>query len=397
MLPDSGTVPRFEPFRALRFADGIDPARVTTPPYDVIAPAERERLAASDVHNMVHVDCPPPGGYAEAAARLAAWQAEGVLVRDPEPTVSLYRMTAPDGSATTGVIGALELSPPGEGDVLPHERTTPKARSDRLELLRATGVNLSPVWGLSMATGLGRACAPDGPPLAAMTDPDGVRHEIWRVTDPARRSALCALVSSAPVVIADGHHRYETSLQYRYERAAAGAVDGSDLTMAFVVELAPGELRVQAIHRLLADLPAGVALPEALADSFELHRNGPAGPGTLADMDRLGALAWVDADASVTFLRPRPGAFPGRRDLDSLRLDVALERAGLHPTVTYQHGLRPVLDALGRAAAQAAVLLRPVSVATIEAMARDRELMPPKSTFFAPKPRTGFVLRPLAP
>ena len=158
-------MPRFEPFRGIRYdVHHLDPARVTAPPYDVISPDDREALLAEAPQNVVRIDLPAADRrtpmsdpYATAAALFRQWRHEGVLVDDPEPSFTVYRMEAPDEDGvvrhTTGVIGALELSRPGEGDILPHEFTTPKAKSDRLDLLRSTTANLSPVWGLSPAAG----------------------------------------------------------------------------------------------------------------------------------------------------------------------------------------------------------------------------------------------------
>src|SRR5262245_30690548 len=165
-------VPDFVPFRALRFAgvpgEGdptVDLSTVCAPPYDVIDPDQRDALAASDAHNMVRIIL--PDSYADAAAALDAWRADATLVRDDTPSLSVYRMTftGDDGTpvTTTGVIGLLALEP---GGVLPHERTLPKAKSDRLELLRATRANLEPVWGISLADDLTALLAPsaDVPP-----------------------------------------------------------------------------------------------------------------------------------------------------------------------------------------------------------------------------------------
>ena len=145
-------VPRFEPFPGIRYrADELDLAAVTAPPYDVISPADRAALAGRDPRNVVAIDLPVEGDdpYATAAGVFARWQAEGVLAQDA-PSFYVYRMDYRDESGrarhTTGVMGALELSRPGEGGILPHEHTTPKAKSDRLNLLRATRANLSPVW-----------------------------------------------------------------------------------------------------------------------------------------------------------------------------------------------------------------------------------------------------------
>jgi uncharacterized protein (DUF1015 family) len=387
-MEDSHVVPRFSPFHGLRYAEGTDLAQVVTPPWDVISPDERAVLAATHEHNMVHVDLPPDGHEGDAARMLAEWRASGVLVRDDEPAYTVHRVTSVDGRSMTGVIGALELSGPEDGQVLPHERTTEKV-SNRLALLRATDHNLSCVWGLSLASGLGVRLDPitDAPPDASMTDPDGVRHEAWIVTDPIDIRTIARCVEEAPVVIADGHHRYATSRQWFAEHGHP--VDGRDRTMAFVVELAPDRLRVQAIHRLLSGVRA-----EDLAECFTLSPGHL--DGVLDTMGKVGALAFVDRDEQVTLLTPRTGAFdPALPDLDSSRLDVALAIAGLQTQLTFQHGVDEVLDALRTGQHDAAVLLRPVTVPVIRRMAEQHELMPPKSTFFAPKLRTGFVLRDL--
>jgi uncharacterized protein (DUF1015 family) len=300
------------------------------------------------------------------------------------------------------VIGALGIEAPGEGDVLPHEHTTPKAKSDRLDLLRATAANLSPIWGLSLGTGLSALCdsvTTAGPPDGRCTDPDGVHHRLWRVTGAAWVDQLAGMVASAPVMIADGHHRYETSRAYRDERrAAAGGAPGLyDLTMALVVELTEEELAVRPIHRLLTGLPAGFDPATALAASFEVVDGGRADAGLPLRMADAGALAVVLRGGRAWLLRPRPGGFPeGLADLDSARLQHALDAADLPGVqLAYQHGTDRALAAVERGDADAAVLLRPATVAQITETARRRGLMPPKTTYFFPKPRTGFVFRPM--
>jgi uncharacterized protein (DUF1015 family) len=395
-------VPRFEPFRGIRFdPDQVSLAAVTSPPYDVLNAADKAALRADRPHNITWIDCPEPDGYERAGQMLREWIDEEVLVVDPEPGFYVYRMGFVDEAGrahqTSGIIGALELMHPGHGDVLPHERTTPKDASDRLNLLRGTHANLSPVWGLSMASGLGTFAELPGTPLARWTSDDGVHHRLYRITEPGTVAAIGQAVSSSPVVIADGHHRYETSLMYRDEwRAAHGDVAGGhDLTMAFVVELAPDQLFVQAIHRLLVGAPTD--LLERLGQFFDAHEPPVSDVPLTSVMDDAGALCLLDAEGRATLLRPRPDAFSGVDDLDSARLAHAL--AGVDPdgeiTVVYQHGVDRIRARLAAGDAPAAVLLRPVSVAVIEDFAHRRRLMPPKSTFFAPKPKTGVVLRSL--
>ncbi len=409
-------MPRFEPFRGIRYdVAHLDPAAVTAPPYDVISPVDREALLEADAHNVVRVDLPVvdptdplSDPYATAAALFRLWRHEALLVDDPEASFTVYRMEAPDEDGvlrrTTGVIGALELSRPGEGGILPHEFTTPKAKSDRLDLLRATSANLSPVWGLSPAEGLSELLAVDDRPLARF-EADGVAHTVWRVTDPARVAAIAAAVSAEPVVIADGHHRYETSLAYRDERRQASpdaSAGGAEAVMCFVVELVDDELTVGPIHRLLSGLPDDLDLPAAMEAFFELEPFELTGTGTIRRLQDSGGLALVTA-AAAWLLRPRPKAMAGARDLDSSRLDVALaalgeqaQAAGGELGVVYQHGVDNVRAAVAAGDAQAGILLRPATVAQILEIAHGGERMPPKTTFFSPKPRTGIVFRDLS-
>jgi uncharacterized protein (DUF1015 family) len=397
-------VPHFEPFRGIRYdTSRVDLRQVVAPPYDVLSAADRAALSARDPHNVVLVDVPVeadgPGRYDAAAATLQRWLDEGVLLTEAEPAYYLYRMTFTDEAGVThrtnGVIGGLEVVDAGSVDagVLPHEQTTPKARTDRLKLTRATGANLSPVWGLALARGLGAALEAPGALLGELTDDEGVHHRLELVDEPARVEAIHTLVAEAPVVIADGHHRYEVARAFRDERRATGGNDGPwEQTMAFVVELAEDQLFVQAIHRLLHDLPPGFDLLAALAPYFDPTPAGPVTPGVTEVMRHHGALCLVQPDGTGVLLHPRPDAFAGVRDLDSARLEHAL--AGVPHGVRYQHGVDHVLEAVKGGAAACGVLLRPVTVAQIAATAHEHVLMPPKSTFFAPKPKTGLVIRP---
>jgi len=362
-------VTRFAAFPGIRYATD-DLLSVTAPPYDVIDEDQRATFAARSPHNVVHVDLPRgEDAYEAAGRRLRNWRDEGVLVVD-EPSLYLYRM---DGH-TLGVIGALGLEPPGQGDVLPHEHTTPKARSDRLDLLRSTQANLSAVWCLSLASGLSKLLDPSTAiALGEWRDDDGITHELWRVTDADTITRIVDSVASAPVVIADGHHRYETCLAFADERPDLANVSS---TLAYVVELAPDQLTVQPIHRLvrgveLADLEA------ALATEYDLDAGDASG------------LALVTAGGT----RPLR-----RRDdtdtIDSVVLDRALAHLGAHE-LTYQHGVDNVERAVQSGTADAGILLRPVTVEQITRYANEREKMPPKSTFFWPKLRTGTVFRSL--
>ena len=394
-------MPRFEPFPGIRYPfDRERVEDVTAPPYDVIDDEERAALAARDKHNIVHLDLPVDGEdpYAEAGARLRRWLKKGVLVTD-EPSFYIYRMTTTDERGhvqrTTGVLGALELSRPGEGGILPHEHTTPKAKSDRLNLLRGTSANLSPVWGLSPAAGLGALLETTEAPAAAWTDDDGVGHEVWIVGDADRIEKIRATVGAAPVVIADGHHRYETSLAYRDERrkAAGDEPGGYDSVLTYVVELADDQLTVLPIHRLIGGFAEDVDLREALSPFFDVSPAGPVDPGITTMMATYGCLVLVER-GRTSLLTPIPEAMKGLRPLDTVRLDAALAALPEHE-LRFQHGVDNVVRAVERSEARAGVLLRPATVKQIIAIANGGERMPPKTTFFSPKPRTGVVLRDL--
>ncbi len=394
-------MPRLEPFRGLRYdPKSVRLDQVIAPPYDVIGPAERTRLASRHSANSVLVELPEPDlragldRYAVAADLLARWRADGVLRLEEAPALYPYRMTAPDGRTSTGVIGALALAPPGEeSGILPHEETLPKPRSDRLDLLRATGCNLSPIWGLSMTAGLAATYAPEGEPAGDAYDDDGVRHQVWVMTDPAAVAAVTEAVAASPVIIADGHHRYETARNFQGERRAAGAGDGGhDLVMALVVELSEDQLMVGPIHRTLAGLPEGFDLPGALAPWFDVVRAGPADARTVGALG--GSLALVTR-SDAYLLTPRDGAYEAAgSDLDSSLVALALADLPEHEA-THRHTVDEAWEAVAGGEAQAAFLLRPVTVAQIEAWAGARRRMPPKSTYFWPKPRTGIVFRSL--
>jgi uncharacterized protein (DUF1015 family) len=394
-------VPRFLPFRGLRYTSD-DLAAVGAPPYDVIDDDERAALASRHVRNAVQLilpNGPVEARYDAAAALLAEWQADGFLTADSEPRFYGYRMRFRDDTGrertTDGILGALELpAAAGTGDVLPHERTLPKAKSDRLALLRATRANLDPIWGLSPGRGLS-ALAAGGTPLVNCIDADGVEHSLSAIDDPTDIAAIEAAVAGDPVVLADGHHRFETAITYRDEQRAAGtAHPGDESIMCLIVELADDQLYVEPIHRLLASTPAAFDLRAALAEHFTLF---DAGANTTDDVAALshrmaeeGGLGLVDG-SGIALLLPH--------DTDPNTSDAARFEASVAPAlpasvdVTYRDDAITCASLVDKGAASAAVLLRPVTVAQIRAAADTRTRMPQKTTFFAPKPRTGAVFR----
>lgn len=394
----SCSVPIFAPFRALRYRADHDLSLVTAPPYDVLNNNDRSNLMSLHPRNVVAVDLPVGDNpYATAAATLATWRSEGVLQLDARPSFTLYRMSFVDARGdrrnTVGVIGALEVVDEGAGGVLPHERTTPKAKTDRLDLTRATRANLSPVWGLSLREQLTDALIAAGELLGEFVDDDGVTHRVERVDDPTRVRSIASLVSSAPVLIADGHHRYAIARTYRDEMRGTPLAEAASTTMTYVGELVEQQLSIAAIHRLYRGITAD-ELRNVVSAKFDIRPvSGSVTTRIISEMSERGSLCLVDGSHAGWWLTPKPGAFAGLRDLDSDRLEAALRT--IDHEVAYQHGFDEVIAQLDAGHAAVAVFIRPTSIAEIRRTADERLLMPPKSTFFTPKLRTGLVIRPL--
>ena len=401
----SGRVPRFEPFRGLRYRPEVAPLdQVIAPPYDVISPTERAHLASRHRANAVLVELPEADlsgrrdRYTVASDLFTRWQEKGIIAADPVPSLYPYRMTDATGRVTTGVIGALGLAEPGEeSDILPHEQTLPKPKSDRLDLLRATRANLSPIWGLSMATGVTATFDPtDDDPVADVFDDDGVRHQLWVLNDADIVDAVRTALAAAPVVLADGHHRYETARAYQAEcrQANDGAPGGYDLVMALVVELAEDQLTVGAIHRTVSGLPEDFDFVTALAPWFDVVRAGADDDRTLGALADSRSLTLVTGGNAYLLLPHAEVQEQEGNDLDSNLIATVLATLPSHE-VMHRHSVAEAMEALRDGEGQAAFLLRPVTVAQIDAWASARRRMPPKTTFFSPKPRTGMVFRSL--
>lgn len=394
-------VPRFEPFIALRFNPSLPLDDVAAPPYDVLSDADVDELLARHSRNIVAIDVPRdvdgPQRYQLAAQRLNEWIVDGTLLRDESPTFTLYRMQFTDegGGAreTVGVLGALEVVDEGADGVLPHERTTPKAKTDRLDLTRSTHTNLSPVWGLSLTPGLTDLLREPGEPVGSMRDEQGVVHIVERVTDPQRVAAIGAAVGANPVLIADGHHRYAISRTFRDEvRVTDGDDTGAELTLTYVAELVAHQLSIDAIHRLYHGLSVDELL-QILSASFDVEEAGRVTPTFAAELVQRAALCLVRPDGTGVWMRPKPEAFEGVRALDGALLEHALRDHDID--ISYQHGVQHVVDRVATDGGLVGVLIRPTGIEEIRRTAHERLLMPPKSTFFTPKLRTGLVLRPL--
>jgi uncharacterized protein (DUF1015 family) len=433
-----------EPFRGVRYAQqkvsGL--AEVTSPPYDVIARDTADQLLAADPHNVVRLILPrqdpgvPAGQYGEAARLLREWQDQGILVPDAQPALYVYEQRLDDAGAARqpagpgagrvvqrGLIGALRLAPPGSGIVLPHEDVMPGPVAGRRQLMEATQANLEPIFLLydgvdgSAATRLADEVASTRPPLLSADTGDGLRHTLWAVTDPAEHAAVAADLAPRQALIADGNHRYAAYLELQDGHRDGGDRPSPwDYGLALLVDSAAYPPRIGAIHRVLPGLDPAEAV--RLAKGAFAVRTLPDDPAALpAALDALdaagrrGAAFLVAGDGEIHLLTdPDPVQLaaampPGRSDRWRALAASALQELLVARVWGISDGelsVRVVHDDAARAIEEAgqaggtAVICTALSPADVYAVAEQGERLPRKSTSFAPKPRTGLVLRTLA-
>lgn len=412
------------PFRALHYNLSAVPSLgdVTAPPYDVIDATERAELLRRSPFNVVELDLPqaPDGAdpYEHAGETLEEWTLQGILSADHDEAIWALEQeyTGPDGSRHTrrGFLCRVRVTGYGPGLVRPHERTQPGPKEDRLRLTRATRHNLSPIFSLYDADAWELiAPATRDEPWAEVTDPDGTVHRIWRVADAQVLQAVTAELAEAELLIADGHHRYETARTYADEIGGDGA---HRYTLMALVSLRDPGLTVFGYHRLLTDLKDPAAqerLAGALRDRFEveevaLERLDPAGEAG------IGVFGYADAHLRRGFrLRLKdpsaleaamPDRSPAYRELDAAILETLVLREALGMSeadveakrgIAYTASPQAALGRLGEDA-DAVFLMRPTPVEQVRSVAAAGETMPPKSTYFFPKLLTGLVFNPLS-
>ena len=413
-----------------------DLSALLAPPYDIISPAERQELLARDPRNVVRLELPADLGaadaddYATAAATLDAWRKAGVVVKDPEPTVTVHEMRWSDGDGheqrATGLFCRLRLEDYGPGaGVLPHEKTHGGPRADRYALLAATQANTSPVVFLAgsepVATSSALLALAERAPDAETVTGDGVRHRLW-ICGQDEAAPVLALLSSAPLTIADGHHRYETALRYRAHQAAVGSA-GPDpawdhlLALIYPLDQSP---RALPTHRVIRGRPCGEDLLERLAayaaierlDDLETLLGRMAQPVRLHEGATGSGRIGLFTHGEAALLRVDRAAIDGHLDaelseasrgLDVNALGVIIERAfGDDPATMAGDGrlwyVKDAADATGKVVAEeasAAFLLDEMPAAAISLVADAGEVMPQKSTYFHPKAPTGLLLSPL--
>ena len=406
-----------------------DPARVEigdvlAPPYDVIDAAGRQALLERSAYNVVELDLPRTGDgsdpYAHAAQTMQVWEEDGVLVRDHEPTIWAYEQdyTGPDGERRTrrGFLGRIRVTEYGPGLVRPHERTQPGPKLDRLRLTEATHHSMSPIFVLHQGDAWSLiAPAIESEPWAETTDPDGTTHRVWPIADPAVHEALHSLLEPSELLIADGHHRYETARTFG---ESIGGDGPHRYTLACLVSLEDPGLSVFATHRLLHDLDTAKqeAIRETLMSMFELAPAPGPTPEEVVPSQDAGAVAFGYMDAhhktpyhlilkdSSVLDAELDGYSPAYRQLDAAALEALILRRALGMStddIAAKKGLSYCSDtgeAIRRITdgeCDAGFLLRPTPVQQVRDVADAGETMPPKSTYFFPKLLTGIVFNPL--
>ena len=416
---------QIEPLTALHYdlarTDGLQ--AVLAPPYDVIDADLRDRLERRSRYNVVRIDLPRANGdpYEHAADTLTAWRAQGVVVQDVEPSLWALEQdyTGPDGRRRTrrGFLARVRVEEYGPGRIRPHERTHPGPREDRLKLTRATRANLSPIFSLYSDPGqrswTALELATHAPPWSETTDDDGTVNRLWRTGDPAAIAAVEAALEPAELLIADGHHRYETARVYAEEIGGEGP--HRYVLMCLVALQDPG-LTVFPTHRLVRGLTPDQheALAEAIRRDFEIEEL----PGVDALQPEPGEdlrIGYIDAhfrkpfmltlkDPAIADAALPDHAEPYRR-LDTAVLEALILKGALGMTdedVDHLAGLgyardgSQALELVQNGTYDAAFFMSPTPVERVQAVAAAGESMPPKSTYFFPKVPTGLVFNPLS-
>lgn len=433
---------QIRPFAGIRYSrnnNGSDLSNLIAPPYDVLDEQGKRALQAKSPQNIVTVDLPflpaktvgPDSAYARANDTLQSWISAGALKKDHKPAIYPYAQYYSHGQRAfhrRGMIALVKLSPFGEGHVFPHEKTYPDAIQDRLKLTRATKTQLSPIFGLfsdpksqvtaALYKNLGK---PD-----ATASLDGVRNDLWALTDSETENAIIDLMSARPIYIADGHHRYTMALQYQKEMAQAhgGALPPThpaNYCMFVLVAMRDDGLLILPTHRLISGLKdfnidifkkavasaanvTEVNIPESDLPNYidNVLPHQPTNNFGLFD-GRTRKTYQINFTNKDILKSAEPSHSPAWRQLDvaivqHYLLDQILKpnfAAGAEPGRGYTAYSREVATMTDGSKYQLALLLKSTPIHALEDLGKTAEVMPPKSTFFFPKLATGMVMYPL--
>jgi uncharacterized protein (DUF1015 family) len=450
------SVPTIHPFHAVTYADASRLSALIAPPYDVLDAAGKQALLAKDARNIVAVDLPhipakelgPPAAYTGAAETFRSWLGSGVMTRRPAPALFVYRQTFSSATGThrvqrTGLVCTVDLVPFGPragGGVLPHEETFSGPKEDRLALMKASATQFSPIFGLHEDTAgkaarqLATITRARRPEFTADTG-DGVLHEVWSIEDPASIKACTDALAGEDLFVADGHHRYNTALNYVAHLEASGQKIGPDhparKIMMVLVGMSDAGLVIWPTHRLLGGM-AGYSWDAFLKAAGPHLRFEPIA-GDLADLEqavhrldgmgnpRLGVHDFATGKQAVVIPAasdPLAARFADKprewRDLDVAMCQHLLVEQIAQPALNagnpvkwaFPHTLAEVKAiAAGHETGagggkgftpQLGVILRPTPLGAVRSISRAGVLMPQKSTFFYPKLATGLFVNPLS-
>ncbi len=394
------------PFRAIRYNSSkvSNLSTVICPPYDVVSVAEYHRLSKRSPQNLIRVELPMAQGkedrYRIAAKFWTRWQNQRILQEDKEPAYYGYEQRFMIGTQAVfrrGFFAALKLETPGKGDVRPHERTFPKHKEDRLKLMRATQSNISPIFGIFAGRKKVQQLLSQKMrerPLTTARDERGVTHRLWRWTDEATLKTLTDAVRGGEVLIADGHHRYETAWNYSQEKKSTSRRAASKYVLTFLCQLEDPGLVIQPTHRAVRWDTPWEDWRDRVDRAFTMHRidSLPALLSRLRVKNERSAMGMVVGGGKLFWLKPKNGhssTLPVVHLHERVLKNIPLEN------ISYNQDPRAAIEAIQRAEANVAFLLPPPDKDVFARLCKSGRLLPQKSTYFYPKVVTGFVMRSL--
>jgi uncharacterized protein (DUF1015 family) len=426
----SGLSKRIEPFRALMYNRQVagEPAQLVAPPYDLIGAARQNQLYERSPYNVVRLELArEPDRYGAAEKTLAAWMAARVVERSARPAIFHYTQTFDVEDRLlhrTGFIARVRLEEFDRGRILPHEKTFPAAKEDRLRLLTALRINTSSIFGLYSGTHPEvdrlREQVSSREPLIDLVDDLGIRNELRPIETAGEIAVIQRALESPRILIADGHHRYETALNYRRARRhenASSDLEPYDYTMMTLVACDDPGLVILPTHRVVKSLPANAiaSFTHRAREVFEVveiaHRDEFRARLSDSGAGAIGVTLKGSANYFILRLRDATAmkaAMPDAPD-EVRRLDVSILHAlvfdrifGLRAdeirkggNIEYTIEIGGALGAVAQGHADGAFLMNPPSIRDVEQVSDAGATMPEKSTYFHPKLLTGLVMNPL--